>query len=227
MIIFNSFYRKSNWYISKDVLNFKLLPNLGFSLEGKVTFYAENLCDLLYILDIPRKINHISAVTCDLASAKFPEMEIPLSNPWNFYNIWFKKSKVAFWAGGLKFIKRWHRRLSQLQGLQWNNLDWLPAPLKEVICSCRRSGTFEKTFEPVFATNELRRKRRCIRKKMKVHLEKCRAIGECVCLHSCSHLGAFACVSWWNKHTGVRTAFIQVFAWTVIFFSPKKFTGPK
>ena len=37
--------------------------NLGVSLEGIVTFYAENLCALLLILDIPRKINHTSAVT--------------------------------------------------------------------------------------------------------------------------------------------------------------------
>ena len=36
----------------------------------------------------------------------------------------------------------------------------------------RRSGTFEKKIEPALVRNELRKKRRCVRKKTKVRLEK-------------------------------------------------------
>ena len=52
-----------------------------------------------------------------------------------------KKPKVGFGAGGWKFIKRCHTRLSLLQGLQWNysnqHLDWLPDFIIMENCSCR------------------------------------------------------------------------------------------
>ena len=61
--------------------------NLGVSLEGKVTFYAENLCALTRHFrhsakDKPYFCGYIC--TCSLASAKFPEMEIPLLIPQKF-----------------------------------------------------------------------------------------------------------------------------------------------
>ena len=69
--------------------------------------------DLLDILDIPRKINRTSVVTCNLASAKFPEWRFHF----RFLEI-FITYELENWAGGLKFIKRCHGRLSQLRGLR-------------------------------------------------------------------------------------------------------------
>ena len=70
------------------------------------------------------------------------------------------------------------------------------------------------------------KKRRCVWKKNAGSFE-----GKCVRVHtlvrSCSYLDAFACVSSRNKRIGVRTAFIQVFAWTVIFFFSKKIYGSR
>ena len=103
----------------------------------------------------------------------------------------------------------------------------------KVICSCRGSGTFEKnegSFEPAFVTNELRKKQRCVRKKQRCIWIKRRAIGECVCLRSCSHLGAFACVSWRNKRIAYwrsRCIYTGFRMDSHIFLSPKKFTGPE
>ena len=74
-----------------------------------------------------------------------------------------------------------------------------------------------RSSRPAFVTNELHSKKpRCVWKK-------CSCARGCVRLHSCSHLGAFAFISCRmhcvrNERIRVRTAFIQVFAWTITIY---------